>query len=98
MESKPLGILVLLPAEELENLKQTQQEILALVKDLKSVNAERIQAKYITAIEFMKAIQICRSKFDLLVQKNKIKTLKKGRKIYVPIAEIDRYFSDESIP
>jgi len=45
----------------------------------------------------MKVVRMCRSKFDQLVIAGKIKTIKKRRKIYVPVSEIDRYFSDPSI-
>jgi len=56
-----------------------------------------ISPKNITAKEFMKVVRMCRSKFDQLVIAGKIKTIKKRRKIYVPVSEIDRYFSDPSI-
>jgi hypothetical protein len=45
----------------------------------------------------MKAVRICRSKFDKLVASSKIKIVKKKRKIYVPLSEVDRYFLDASI-
>ncbi len=51
-----------------------------------------ISAGFITAKEFMSAIRIGRTKFDQLVVANKIRTIKKGRKIYVPIGEVEGYF------
>jgi hypothetical protein len=90
--------LVMIPQEELANLKSTQQEILLQLKEIQSNHAgSTITVKNITAKEFMVAVRICRSKFDQLVSENKIRTIKKRRKIYVPVGEIDRYFSDPSI-
>jgi hypothetical protein len=56
-----------------------------------------VPLRYITAKEFMAAVRICRSKFDQLVSVNKIRIIRKRRKIYVPTSEVDRYFSDPSI-
>lgn len=53
--------------------------------------------RFITAIEFMQSVKIGRTKFDELIAKNKIKTIKKKRKIYVLASEVDRYFTDPSI-
>lgn len=90
--------LVMIPQEELTNLKTTQQEILRYVKELQSKPAANPTIQnHITAKEFMAAVRICRSKFDQLVLTNQIKTVKKSRKIYVPVSEIERYFSDSSI-
>jgi hypothetical protein len=89
--------LVIIPIEELNHLKTTQQEILQQLKELKSCGFSPPTARHVTAKEFMSAVKICRSKFDQLVLANKIKTIKKRRKIYVPVTEIDRYFSDPTI-
>ena len=90
--------LVMIPQEELAILKSTQQEILLQLKEIQSKKAvDALAVKNITAKEFMAAVRICRSKFDQLVSENKIKTIKKRRKIYVPVGEVDRYFSDPSI-
>jgi hypothetical protein len=56
-----------------------------------------VPLRHITAKEFMVAVRICRTKFDQLVSQNKIRIIKKRRKIYVPTSEVDRYFSDPSI-
>lgn len=89
--------LVMIPQEELANLQMTQQEILKQLQNLQIPSSGSIQIKNITAKEFMVAVRICRSKFDQLVNQNKIRIIKKSRKIYVPISEVDRYFSDRSI-
>ncbi len=88
---------VLLSGEELNALKTTQLQILEAVKTLQSANPKPVVANHVTAVEFMSAVRIRRSKFDQLVAGNKIKTVKKKRKIYVPVSEIDRYFKDSSI-
>jgi hypothetical protein len=89
--------LVIIPEEELTNIQTTQQEILRHLQNLQSSSPTAIPIRHITAKEFMTAVRICRSKFDQLVRENKIKTIKKRRKIYVPTSEVDRYFSDPSI-
>jgi hypothetical protein len=93
--------LVVLPEEEWNYFKSSQNEMLALLKNLgtdsKSSVTKNISG-YITAKEFMEAVKIRRTKFDQLVQTNRIKTIKKLRKIYVPIAEVERYFKDSTIP
>ena len=89
--------LVMIPEEELANIQSTQREILKQLQSLQSFSAGAVPIRNITAKEFMSAVRICRSKFDQLVCENKIKTIKKRRKIYVPISEVDRYFLDGSI-
>lgn len=78
---------------------KTQQEILQELKALKTKNGSQgmVIPQHITAKEFMVAVKICRSKFDQLVAGRKIRTIKKKRKIYVPVEEVTRYFTDPSI-
>jgi hypothetical protein len=90
--------LVMIPETELANLKAIQNEILTQLKNLQPSGASRaISPNHITAKEYMSAVKICRSKFDQLVASNKIKTIKKKRKIYLPATEVDRYFTDTTI-
>jgi hypothetical protein len=89
--------LVIIPEEELTNIQTTQQEILRQLQSLQYRSSTTVPVRHITAKEFMAAVRICRSKFDQLVNENKIKTIKKRRKIYVPTSEVDRYFTDPSI-
>lgn len=89
--------LVMISKEELTSLQETQQEILKQLQNLQSLQSSTIPIKHITAKEFMAAVRIGRSKFDQLVVLNKVKTIKKKRKIYVPVSEVDRYFSDSTI-
>lgn len=89
---------ILLPQADLETLKTTQLQILDALKTLQGNNRPAsLPAGYLTAVEFMKAVKICRSKFDQLASTNKIKVIKKKRKIYVPLSEVERYFTDPSV-
>lgn len=89
--------LVMIPEEELAFLKTTQQEILQHLKDLYSKGPGGVSVRNITAKEFMAAVRIGRTKFDQLVSTSKIRIIKKRRKIYVPVSEVDRYFTDPGI-
>lgn len=89
--------LVMIPKEEWTTLLAAQQDILQQLKELSTKGQTGIPIKHITAKEFMDAVRIKRTKFDELVQGNKIKTIKKRRKIYVPVSEVERYFIDVRI-
>ncbi|MFN8288989.1 MAG: hypothetical protein U0U70_01910 [Chitinophagaceae bacterium] len=96
METNSATIL-LIPKEEWEGLKTSQQAILQQLQELNTKGLAGIPQKNITAKEFMEAVRIKRTKFDQLVLGNKIRVIKKRRKIYVPVSEIERYFSDPTI-
>jgi len=84
---------VVVPEADWQKLLQGQAELLRLVQELKGrVPATGAVVPYITAMEFMQAVRIGRTKFDQLVAANKIRTVKKDRKIYVPVGEVERYF------
>ena|SRR5665213_3648207 len=89
--------MVMIPEEELAFLKSTQQEILLQLKEMYNKGPGGVSVKNITAKEFMAAVRIGRTKFDQLVLTSKIRIIKKRRKIYVPISEVDRYFTDPGI-
>ncbi len=90
--------LVMIPEDELASLKTSQAEILAQLKNIKTFSSTKeVFPNHITAKEYMTAVKICRSKFDQLVSTNKIKTIKKKRKIYLPASEVDRYFTDPTV-
>lgn len=95
---------ILIPKEDFELFKETAQKILKEIEGMKArtVPPARVAPpiavpEYITAEEFMNAVGIKRTKFDKLVATNKIKTLKKARRIKVPFSEVRRYFEDPSI-
>lgn len=83
---------------EIEAIKSCQLEILKKLNELDKNNQNRnvLDSPYVTALEFMKAVRIRRWKFNCLVKSEKIMTVKKKRKIYVPKGEIERYFSSIS--
>ena len=84
---------VVVPEADWQKLLQGQAELLRLVLELKStVPVTAAIVPFITAMEFMQAVRIGRTKFDQLVAANKIRTIKKDRKIYVPVGEVERYF------
>ena len=79
-------------------VKQMHSNQKAIMDKLNDLNIESpSMSEYITAMEFMDALRIHRTKFDELRHQNLIKTVEKGRKIYVPTTEIKRYFEDNSI-
>jgi len=86
---------IVVPEADWQKLLQGQAELLRLVQELKGRQpATAAVVPYITAMEFMQAVRIGRTKFDQLVAANKVKTIKKDRKIYVPVGEVERYFKE----
>jgi len=99
MNVEGMTTFVLVPVEEWQGIKHTQQEILQWIRQQKepAIAKDQVASNYITAIEFMEAVRIRRSKFDELVAAHKLHVVKKKRKIYVAVSEIERYFRDPSI-
>ena len=84
---------VVVPEADWQKLLQGQAELLRLVQELKgTIPVTAAIVPFITAMEFMQSVRIGRTKFDQLVAANKVKTIKKDRKIYVPVGEVERYF------
>jgi hypothetical protein len=91
---------VMLPKEEWETLKIMQQRIIERLEKYCSSSVATVgsvRSEYITAKEFMDAVKIKRTKFDQLVAENKVKILKKGRKIYVAAREVEKYFKADIV-
>jgi hypothetical protein len=89
---------IILPASEWQHLKKTLNEVAEKLSASSSLSKiKSVPSPYITAKEFMTAVRICRSSFDKLVNKGKIMTLKKGRKVYVVASEIERYFKEVQV-
>jgi hypothetical protein len=62
-------------------MRSCQNEILALLKEVKQVPGKiAYPFGFMTAIEFMEAVRIKRTKFDQLVNTNRIRAIKKLRK------------------
>lgn len=90
--------IVMIPASELQALKEELKNIRQEVLSLKERRVDKSpEPAYIPAITFMKAVNVRRTKFYELISANKIQTLKKGRRIYVLASEVARYFADSSI-
>ena len=91
--------LIVIPEQEWLEIKETQQKILNIVRAYCEPKREIKEhpSGFLTALEFMHAVKIKRWKFNQLIRQNKIKAIKKRRKIYVPIGEVERYFSDPRI-
>jgi hypothetical protein len=89
--------MVMIPEREWMAMKTLQMEILQQVKDLHLKGPAGIPIDHITAKEFMKAVNIGRTKFDQLVKGSKVRVVKKRRKIYVPAKEVERYFTDPNV-
>ena len=94
----------MIPGEEWNSLKQKVHKVLDYLEQLKLELAKKSEAPqkkgyptYLTAREFMDAVHIKRRKFNDLMKTNKIKTIRKARKIYVPIGEVERFFMDSSV-
>lgn len=84
--------------EELEAIKSGQREILDRLGRLGPAKpGASVIVEYITAQEFMDAVHIRRWKFNKLIEGNMIRTIKKKRKIYVPVGEVGRFFRDPGI-
>ncbi len=84
---------IMIPQQEWNYIREQQKEILDQIKMLQEKRDNQFSINYITAKEFMDTLRIKRTKFDQLVQTNKIRIIKKERKIYVPVKEVDRYFN-----
>lgn len=92
----------IITVDELRAIRGIQEQILNRINGLEQavINNTRmqgVQPEYISAKQFMDAVNIKRWKFDQLISHNKIRTLKKKRKIYVLPSEVKRFFADPSI-
>jgi hypothetical protein len=87
---------MLVGCQEIEAIKSCQFEILKKLNELDKNNKNRdvLDSPYVTALEFMKAVRIRRWKFNCLVKSEKLMTVKKKRKIYVPKGEIEKCFAE----
>ncbi|NVJ48267.1 MAG: helix-turn-helix domain-containing protein [Cytophagia bacterium] len=89
---------LIIPRSEFEEWKaesrHQNQRILDALREGKSNYSGNT---YLTVKEFMTQVKIARSKFDELVAEGRVKTLRPngGRKIYIPVTEVARYFEGE---
>src|SRR5690348_15503656 len=98
MELEKQYACIILPASEWQQLKKTLNDVAEKLSASSSIpKIKSVSSPYITAKEFMAAVRICRSSFDKLINKGKIMTLKKGRKVYVVASEVERYFKEVQV-
>ena len=80
---------IILPAAVFEEILNKLDQILERLNDLKVLET---QSEYLTAKEFMKKTKMCRTSFDEKRARNEFKVIKKGRKVYIPASEVNRFF------
>lgn len=99
MRNEEMKTMLIISASEWNELKMEIKRLGDAVAGLSTVERPGVGVKspYITAKEFMAAVRICRSNFDKLVNRGKIMTLKKGRKVYVVASEVERYFREVEV-
>ncbi len=81
------------PVERFEQLEQTNHKILKALQNLRILP----KPDYFTVEEFCEKIKASRWKFEKLRDEHGLKTFKRGRKIYIPVEEVDRYFENNLI-
>lgn len=81
---------VIIPTEEFQQLKTDLKILINKMNTPTSSTTNDID--FLTAKQFMEKTHMCRSTFDELRNHNKLKVIKKGRKIFVPNSEVQRYF------
>ncbi|SMD32564.1 hypothetical protein SAMN04488029_0911 [Reichenbachiella faecimaris] len=91
MEGSSVKQIIELPSERFEEFIENQNKILGALENLKMVP----RPEFLTASEFMFQAKIGRWKFDQLRDQNRIKVIRRGKKLYVPESEVNRYFLEE---
>ncbi|MET6999382.1 hypothetical protein [Chitinophaga defluvii] len=95
MNSERTTTFIMMPEADLLQIRYLLQEILTAINATAAKMSNcSIEPEYIPAAAFMKAVNIKRTKFYELITGNKIRTLKKRRKVYVLASEVSRYFND----
>lgn len=83
-----------LPADVFEKIIDSQQRILAAL-ETKGINVVAPEQNPVTAGEFMRATSMGRWKFNFLKDSGRLRTIRLGRKLYVPHDQIKKYFAGE---
>ncbi len=82
-----------LPIEEYDRMKETQERILKALENLSLLPSST--PEFLTAHEFMKRCKISRWLLDELRAQGKLRSRKVGRKIFIEIGEVDRFFNGQ---
>jgi len=77
--------------EFLSSIDNKMETILSLLKKEKLPT----KAEFLTAQEFMDLIKVSRWKLDMLISQGLLDHKKIGRKIYVHVNQVDRFFKGE---
>lgn len=78
------------PVERFEKLEETNQKILNALQNFKILP----KPDFFTVDEFCQKIKASRFVFQKLRAEHGLKTFKRGRKIYIPAEEVDRFFEN----
>jgi len=77
-----------------ELLSRLDSNIQQIKEGLQKINAVP-QTKYLSVAEFMEHTKISRWKFDLLIKEGLLAYRKIGRKYYINIDQVTKYFNGE---
>jgi len=80
-----------IPAEDLNQLRSDLNEI---KKSLQNIGAMK-RPEYISIKEWCKETKMSWWKFNELRNNGRLKTITRGKKVYIPSSEITRYFDGE---
>ena len=78
-------------SEFLNRLDSTMQEIKRGLQNIRAIP----QNDYLTADEYMAKIKVSRWKFDALIKEGLLEYKKVGRKFYIPLNQVTKYFNGE---
>lgn len=92
METTSVKQIIELPSEKFDEFINNQERILGALENLKVIP----RPEFLTASEFMVQAKIGRWKFNQLRESNRIRVIQRGKKLYVPESEVNRYFLEEN--
>lgn len=95
MEQERIKQVVELPIERFKSIERLESISHRILDALDNIQGVPRNSEYLTAQEFMDELRISRNKFDKLRHENKLKVILRGRKLYVPVIEVKRYFDGE---
>lgn len=77
-----------------ELLSRIDNSLLEIRRGLQNANFVPNE-EFLTSDEFMEKIKVSRWKFDLLIRSGRLQFKKIGRKYYIPLNQVARYFAGE---
>jgi hypothetical protein len=79
----------------LKSIDSKFDTVISALSNLDILSRPRIEEKYITTSEWMARCKVSRWKYDVLRSKNLLRGKTIGRKFYVEISEVERFFAGE---